>query len=93
LVSIPGGIIVFRRATTWEVTALWPLLAGPIFAVGYIVALSATGQMEAHSVLCDSTQPCDTSFGLGAAVLAVVASPLIGGPFIAAHALKRLAAP
>jgi hypothetical protein len=90
LVSTLGGFLVFRRATTWQVTATWPWLSGPIFASGYFLALSATGQTDAHSVLCDSTQPCDTSFGLGAVILAVAAGPPLGGLFIAAHALKRL---
>jgi hypothetical protein len=89
--SIFGGLIVFRRATAWEITGTWPLfLSGPVFALGYFAALSATGQTDAHSVLCDSAQPCDTSFGLGAGILAVIASPLIGGSFIATHALRRL---
>jgi hypothetical protein len=90
--SLLGGLLVFRGETKWEVATTWPFLGGILVGMGSFVTVSAMGQTDPGSVSCTGTQPCDTAFGLGAALLSVAAAIPIGGLFIGAYGLKRLAA-
>ena len=40
LVSLLGGLLVFRRETKWEVAATWPLLGGIVVGAGSFITLS-----------------------------------------------------
>ena len=91
LVSLLGGLLVFRRETKWEVAATWPLLGGIVVGAGSFITLSVMGQTDPGTVSCTGPQPCDTAFGLGAGVLSLVAAIPIGAVFIGTYSLKRLA--
>jgi hypothetical protein len=70
--------------------ALWPLLGGPVVAVGYFFGVS--GQMKAGSALCDAPAngSCDTAWGFGAVAVAILAAAVLGVVFTGAFALRRL---
>jgi hypothetical protein len=91
LLSLLAGGLVFRRNTPWEVVLTWPWLIGLAVAVAYFFGLS--GQMDPPSRLCTAAHggSCDTSWGIGAMVLAVAAGAVLGGAFVSAASLKRLA--
>jgi hypothetical protein len=90
LLAFLGGVIVFGRETPWTVVALWPLLGGPLVAVGYLLGVS--GQMQAGSALCDAPAngSCDTAWGFGAIVVGIFAAVLLGVVFTGTFALRRL---
>jgi len=90
LLAFLGGLRVFQRETPWSVVALWPLLGGPVVAVGYLFGVS--GQMKAGSALCDASAggSCDTAWGFGAVVVGIFAAVLLGVVFTGTFALRRL---
>ena len=90
LLALLGGLLVFGRATRFEIAGTWPAVAGVVVGACYYVTLSAMGQTEAGSVGCDGPQECDTSLGLGAGFLMVLAAIVIDVLFVSAYGLKRL---
>jgi hypothetical protein len=92
LLSIVAGLVVFQRSTPWEVVLTWPWLVGIAVGAGWMGGL--TGQVDAGSRLCDAPAngSCDTAWGLGAAFISLAAGLVLGGSFIAAASLRRLAA-
>jgi hypothetical protein len=91
LLSILGGLLVFRLDAKWDIAATWPWLGGLMVGAGAFVTLSAMGQTDPGSVSCTGSQPCDTAFGLGAALLSVAAAIPIGIAFVGAYGLRRFA--
>jgi hypothetical protein len=89
VLSVVAGVLVFRRATPWDVVLTWPWLVGPI--VGFSSFIASTPHMESGSRLCDAPAggSCDTSWGLGAMLLALAAAVTLGGTFVAVASLKR----
>lgn len=85
LLAVVAGLLVFRRATPWEVVLTWPWIAGLAVGLGYFIGL--TGQMDGGSKLCDvaKNSSCDTSRGLGALLVTLAAGLALGGVFIARH--------
>ena len=89
--TLLAGLLVFRRTTTWDVVLTWPWLVGGAVGLAYMIGLS--GQMDGGSKLCDAPAngSCDTAWGLGAILLSLAAGIVLGGTFIAALSLRRLA--
>lgn len=91
IIAVLGGLVVFPSQTPWHVAFLWPLLSGPAVATGYFFGVM--DQMESGSTLCNAsaTGSCDTAWGLGAVVIAIVAAIILGTFFAAGFTTKRLA--
>jgi hypothetical protein len=88
--SILAGLILFWRATPWEVVLSWPWLAGP--AVGLAFFLSLTPYMDGGTRMCDAPMggSCDTAWGIGAALVSIAAGVALGGPCVALVSGRRL---
>ena len=89
LFAIVAGGVVFRRATPWGVVLTWPWLVGPV--VGFASFIALTPHMDSGSRMCDAPAggSCDTSWGLGAMLLSLVAAATLGTSFIAVASLKK----
>jgi len=90
LAAVIGGLLVFRRSTSWQTLLTWPWLVGVAFGLAYVIGVS--GQMDAGSRLCDapSGSSCDNAWGLGAWLLGFVAAVVLGGTFVASASLARV---
>jgi hypothetical protein len=92
LLAVVAGLLVFRPTMPWEVLLTWPWLVGGAIALGSFMAVA--GHSDGGSQLCD--QPpgtsCDTAWGFGAMLLAVMAGAIFGGVAILVALIRRLVA-
>jgi hypothetical protein len=85
-VCVAAGVIQgIRRRALWEVVIVGGGAAVVLAAVVLMMVNSDAGSSD-----CPSSGPCDTSFGLGAIVIAMVTTPLFSAVALAGRGLGDL---
>jgi hypothetical protein len=86
LACIGGGVFQALRRRRWQEVAVVGVIAAVLLAFIVLAMVNS----DPGSADCASTQPCDTSFGLGAIVIAVLTFPLFGAMAGLGRAVTRL---
>jgi hypothetical protein len=87
--SAIAGLLLFGHAK-WEIVLTWPWIAGLVVALAAF--LSWTPYSDGGSRFCDAPRDgsCSNAWGIGAALLAIVAGVALGGLCIALVSARRL---
>ncbi len=86
LTCVGAGVFQAVRRRSWQEIAIVGAIAAVLLAFIVLVMVNP----DPGSADCGSQGPCDTSFGLGAIVIAVLTFPLFGAMAALGRAVARL---